>query len=131
MATTATITLSEISDAELRRRLSVMRPLARDGEGQLRLIAIPDPRSVSFIWNPKLLAPISESQLVEVERIETLHSCGHPLLFKPSLAEVLDCVPEELIGQAFYFETLSGEAEAVEADGRYLHRAETVLYARR
>lgn len=52
----------------------------------------------SCIWN----SPLKYVQAIIKEHVgtfEAYHTYGHPSLFKPSLADVIDCVPDELIGK--------------------------------
>jgi len=41
--------------------------------------------------------------LVYVDKIETLHTFGYYGFFKPSVAEVIQQIPEELLGKVSYF----------------------------
>lgn len=121
-----------IADGDLVDLSDKLRPVVRDHNGDLRLIQLPDLRKQSFLWAPRFLnareAP-SLDRLVEVERIETLHTCGAPSLFKPSIAEVLAQIPAYLTETAHYFETLSNCARVLEIPGcEVLHITETVLY---
>lgn len=70
----------------------------------------------------------------EVSRINTYHTYGHPAMFKPSIAEVLAQIPDDLLGSVSAFEVsgpghvddINREREARDAG---FHVAETILYA--
>jgi hypothetical protein len=95
--------------------------------GELRYVRVPrDLRNMSFLWDarPKLWGRTSD--LGYFASISTYHTFGYQGFFKPSVAEVLAQIPEDLLGQTVAFEVL-GPSRAT-ADG--YHVATTRLYER-
>lgn len=100
-------------------------------KGQLMWMEIPDLRKVAFTWSPE---PKSKAKgLVEIAKIMTLHTYGHHGFFKPSIAEVIAQIPEDLIDKAAGFRTtgpddvdeLNANREALNAG---FHVGQTTLY---
>jgi hypothetical protein len=56
-------------------------------------MAVPDPRDVAFDWDPKRLHPVTFEPLLAVY---TDHLCGYYGFPKPSIAEVLAQLPDDL-----------------------------------
>jgi len=104
--------LPKISDGRLEELMKEIKPvvrhsrritsrddkLVRDGEGDLYFIEDVDPRGVAFTWDPKPARMAEEVNPNSYKSIETIHSYGAPVFFKPSIAEVLAQIPEEDIG---------------------------------
>ena len=90
--------------------------------------------SQSYPWNAKR---IEEAKgLVEVGRITTYHSYGYYGFFKPSVAEVLQQIPEKLLNKTHYYVVLGpDDADALneqkDAIDQGYHRATTILYRRK
>lgn len=63
-------------------------------EGNLWQIEPVDPDRIAFTWDPVRTHEMID--LIEVARIQTEHSYGAPVFFKPSISEVLNQIPEEL-----------------------------------
>jgi hypothetical protein len=100
----------------------------------LARIEPPDPWGVAFTWDPKVVGE-SHSDLVELARIRTRHDYGAPALFKPSLAEVLVQIPDDLLDKVVAFQTFPEYDPAIGAMSQFTedseqHEATTVLYAR-
>lgn len=124
--------IESIRDAEFRKRLEItderlaelqkkMRPVIRKDD-VLFYIEEVDPRKIAFTWEP---VPTKEATgLVALTTLETIHSYGAPVFFKPSIAEVLAQVPEEFVDQAVAFET----NHVYFTEGSGFHTATTTLY---
>lgn len=94
----------------------------------LNFIEPVDIKGMAFTWDPKL---VDQAEGLEVILdIVTIHSCGHPALFKPSIQEVLAQIPEDIASKVVAFETFlefSGVRKNMTDDGVY-HKAKTILY---
>lgn len=107
-----TISIPHVSDEELEKRYAKVKPLVvhdpdstanDDTWGSLWTIEKPNFRAVSYIWDPKRLKQAGKVKAVTT--IQTYHSYGAPVLFKPSVAEVLSQIPEKYFDgsvDAFY-----------------------------
>jgi hypothetical protein len=128
-----TLTIPEISDERLAELAKRIRPVVRSRSNALAYIEPCDLRRVSFIWDAKITR--KASKLVKHATIRTLHTYGYYGLFKPSIAEVLAQIPEDLIEQTVAFEVigpkdasdLNREQEALNAG---FHVAVTHLYGK-
>ena len=78
--------LITIDDETLSKFLKVLRPVSVDGQGRIQYIKLVDPRNQTFTWNPEYVSEADD--LEPCDKIVTYHSCGHPIFFKPSIAEV-------------------------------------------
>ncbi len=115
-------------DAQIAELLKTIRPIIlRDG---IPHVCDPvDPRGVSFTWDPKNLVPAPF--VTACGTIRTLHTFGHYMLFKPSIAEVLAQIPDPtgIVGFSIVGPTdaidLNRESEALNAG---FHAATTTLY---
>jgi hypothetical protein len=131
--------IPKISSEELNRRLKLIIPCIQkeqpqEGETLERLTLIEikdaDPKN-SFMWDVikgKVLGLISHGEICvrdkpmqggwylktvceSVGEFITIHGCGHPMMFKPSIEEVLAQLPEEIFdeeklsGRKLYFTT--------------------------
>ena len=120
----------ELSDKQIADLLKRVKPVVRRN-GSLYYIKPVDPRGVSFIWDPKTTKKATD--LSEVGKINTLHTWGYYGLFKPSLAEVLEMIPEDQIENCKAFETIGPDdvhdlnRQWAAVDGGY-HVAVTILY---
>ena len=130
--------LPKISDGRLEELMGEIKPVVRysrrvtsrkdklvqDDEGDLYFIQDVDPRGVAFTWAPKPARIADEVNPNPYKSIETIHSYGAPVFFKPSIAEVLAQIPEDDIGRCVAFETNPlGFTE-----GSSYHLAQTRLY---
>ena len=119
-----------IGDAEIVRRLETVRPVVMHA-GRLWWIEIPDVRNTAFTWEPRRTA--IAAGLRYVGSVRTLHTYGAPVLFKPSIAEVLAQIPDRPDIAAFLVEgpedvaDLNREHAALDAG---FHVATTLLFAR-
>jgi hypothetical protein len=114
----------EIGSSVLQRRVELIKPVVRDNKGKLRRIKTVHPSEVAFTWDPKLLD--EWKGLKEIERIQTDHYCGHPMLVKPSIEEVLAQIPVELLDRVVAFETMTDTAKVYKSGEG--HQITTVLY---
>lgn len=80
----------------------------------------------SYIWDK----PTGEAipNLHAFAQITTFHTYGAPSLFKPSIAEVLSQVPEDLKGARLYFHTVPDYENQFTADDE-MHRGITTFYS--
>ncbi len=119
-----------LSDAELDELSSRISPLVREGDDLYRIEPV-EPRHVSFIWDPQFVDKMEAWQ--PIGRIQTLHSLDHGGRFKPTIAEVLCMIPEELMSEVTAFEVFGPEdaadlrrqRPAIQAG---FHVATTILY---
>ena len=88
-----------------------------------------DLRKTVYTWNPK---PIGEprNNIACFDIIRTYHSCGHPSLFKPSVAEVIAQIPKDIVDRVVAFEIINAEDMDVRycVGGGYYHAVLTRLY---
>lgn len=120
----------EITEEKLNNLIQKIHPVIRKDD-KLYLIEIPDFRNTAYTWDAQITKEFSN--LKEVTRIKTHHYCGYYGFFKPSIAEVLSQIPENLIDKINAFEIIgdidSGTEEEVkifsEGNG---HLATTILY---
>ena len=125
------IAIPEISDEALRQRADKIKALVHQ-DGALHFIQEPNLRETAFMWDPILTDKAPKMR--EVARITTYHTFGHPALFKPSIAEVLAQIPEDVVDKVSAFKVLgpddvddlNNENEALNAG---YHVAVTILYA--
>lgn len=115
--------IPEISDEELRELHARIKPVVRFNivtskngeikptevyeEGLLFYIKDVDPRDVAFTWEPE---PVKKADGLErLDDIVTYHTFGAPILFKPSIAEVLAQIPEKYKEKAVAFEVRTND----------------------
>lgn len=130
------IRIPKITKAELARRIRLARPcIIKEEADKLTTIHVmkdPHPSNVSFIWDPKgkkeigIITPggisVRNKKLLSggcelkpvgkfLGEFVTLHGCGHPALFKPSVEEILSQLPKmmfserNLSGRTLYYTT--------------------------
>lgn len=85
----------------------------------------------SYPWKAQEYRPL-ETPVAELRRIRTLHRFAYYGFFKPSVAEVLQQIPEELLEQTDYF-LVRGPKTADDLNksntlSMGFHAAETILY---
>ena len=102
MTKTIVAEILEISEGELKLLSKRIKPLVRR-DGGLRYIQQVDLRKVSFLWDPQIRGKAKGLELVK--EIETLHTYGAPVYFKPSIAEVIAQIPKEDLATIDAFET--------------------------
>lgn len=105
------VSVPDIAEDRLMALLGLLRPLYRDDDGVIREIAVDDihPRNTAFTWDPKVKGEVEFSP---VREIKTDHTCGYHMFFKPSLAEILSQLPDDLdpikhpgVVNAFFIDT--------------------------
>lgn len=85
-------------------RAEKIRATGKNKEGELRYIIQPDLFTTAYTWSPKF-----EDVVVGVDHLKditTYHKYGHYVYFKPSIAEVIACIPEDLIDEVVAFEII-------------------------
>jgi hypothetical protein len=92
-------------------------------EKELYYIKPVDPRRIAFTWDP--IKDGEAKGLKILKQIYTYHDYGHPALFKPSIAEVLAQIPEDVIDEVVAFETQYVDFD----EGNDCHIACTILYS--
>lgn len=111
-----------------------IRPLVVDELGDLRYCEETELFNVSYTWNPKFGDKATLQEGTKVEHIRTYHTYGYYGMFKPSIAEVISCIPEHMWNKVYAFEIvdkprdaddLNKEREALNAG---FHVATTRLY---
>ncbi len=118
--------------ATVKERFSRLHALVRR-EGELWTIKPPDLFKAAFPWDPQYLS--KAPPLSAICTIITRHSWAYYGFFKPTIAEVIPFIPEELLPVMFGFEVVgpdtatdlnfSRHREAFDAS---FHTAETTLY---
>lgn len=94
--------IPKLNQEELEQRYANIKPLVKDGSGDLCYIKRPESLTgVSFLWDPKLKDKAKDIE--PITTIKTLHTYGHYALFKPSIAEVLAQIPKHLLDTACAF----------------------------
>ena len=81
-------------------KVHVLKPFQDPIKGQIRYAVLPhpDPVKQSCIWAEPV--PGLEAEIIErIGDYNARHTYGHPSLFKPSLFEVLENAPEEMLGK--------------------------------
>lgn len=106
-----------ISDELLSERLKRFTVLVQK-DGELFRRTPCDPRNIAFTWEkPTEGGPV---QFKEVTRTRTKHTCGYHAFFKPSLAEVLAQMPDDVgDANAFFIITdtfATGDKDETDAD---------------
>lgn len=82
----------------------------------------------SYAWSPKPLC--KAPKMTKLTEISTLHTCSFPLFFKPSEAEVLAQIPEDLIDKVNAYEIYVTDINAANIttdDGQH-HIAQVRLF---
>jgi hypothetical protein len=100
-----------ITDDDINDLLAHIKPMVYDEAGIVPCTFDPvHPRNVSFIWGPDGLRPVEGIE--PWRQVRTLHTYGHPALFKPSIAEVLAQLTGDLSEVVGF--TIRGPADADE-----------------
>ncbi len=127
------LTITHVTDEELERRYEKIRPLAFKKE-KLRWIDRPkNLRTIAHLWDPQYLH--KAKGLAPVFKFRTLHTWAYYGFFKPTVAEVLEQIPEEWLGKVCGFTITEGPEDVddlntqKEALNAGFHVATTTLYA--
>lgn len=86
---------------ELAKTIHVLKPFDDPIAGVRRYAVQPqvDPFTKSCVWdNPIVGKEAVNVEMVIDEPLHGEHTYGHPSLFKPTISEVLQAIPEYLIG---------------------------------
>lgn len=67
-----------------------------------------DPFEDSYIWNPQFIK--GDVDLMPFKTILAKSYYGHPALFKPSIAEVINAIPEDCLKDTVAFQ-INGDAK--------------------
>lgn len=95
--------IPRITNEELAELAKRIKPVMRGAGNKLFYGKIdPDLRGTSYTWNFK--ATKEATGLFEFATIRTLHTYGSPMLFKPSVAEVIAQIPREYCDRVVAFE---------------------------
>lgn len=111
-----------------------IRPLVVDELGDLRYSVHTELFNTAYTWNRNFGEKVNLQEGTKVEHIRTYHSYGHPSLFKPSIAEVISCIPEHMWDKVYAFEIVDKPRDAAdlnkerEALNAGFHVATTRLY---
>ena len=101
------IILPQLSDEELWERYKHIKPVAKKDNlfYHLKVYNIEMLRHQSFIWNGKdeLREQINPKDIEELDDFSCYHTYGYYGLFKPTIAEVLQQFPDELLDEANAF----------------------------
>ena len=105
---------SERPDEQIREMLLAITPLVRVYHRLFALQKPFDARSISYCgWQPDMDAPVTQ-ELRMLGEICTLHlpRGGFFANFKPTVGEVLDAIPDDLIGRVAAFELFGPKTPA-------------------
>ena len=135
MLTVDDISIPEITDEKLVALPARIRPVMPFGKNNKKHYLKPcDLREVACTWHPKKAEEAIDLKFLG--DIVTLHEYGHPMLFKPSVAEVLAQIPSHLIDETIAFEIVNKplSAEDLNKEQRAtragFHTATVRLYTR-
>lgn len=102
--------IPEIDDKRLKELYQLLKPIVTIDEMKylLREFTLQELRNQSYIWNrhEDKRDVVDPNKLETVDDFLCLHTWGYYGLFKPSIAEVLSQVPENVIEQANTFEII-------------------------
>lgn len=118
----------EIPAEKLQELAQKIKPVIRNGMGELEYVGPCHISDQAFTW-VKERTGIAVG-LKPFKTITTYHTCGHPLLFKPSIAEVITQIDKEDLAavKAFETNTISDNVYSCTTDDMSCHVANTVLY---
>ncbi|MBN1326214.1 hypothetical protein JW977_04545 [Candidatus Falkowbacteria bacterium] len=136
--------IPEISEEKLNKLCQRIKPvirfsrkgkkLFRSSVGAPRYIKQVDPHD-AFLWDPKLGKKVKG--LKRLSDIFTYHTFAYASFFKPSIAEVIAQIPEDLLDKVVAFEIIGGPRTSddlnnnPEATHAGYHVATTRLYIRK
>lgn len=117
-----------VSKSVIKRLATKIKPVIQEKK-KLYYIKEKDLFNVAFTWDPEKSG--EAKGLKELERITTYHTCGHYMLFKPSINEVLSQIPENLLKKTVAFKTFIDNNKNINellTEDQCHHIATTVLY---
>lgn len=117
------VNVPEINDTKLNSLCERILPVVRKN-GALYYIEPVDPRKTSYIWSPTITT--EATGLKEFIKINTIHKCSYYGFFKPSVAEVLAQIPDDILDKICAFE-IDGSNVGIFQNGCG-HSAITTLY---
>jgi len=125
------IKIPKISDEKLEELSKRIRP-AKEENGELFYYKSCDLRNESFSWAEK---DCKAKGLKEFASLPTLHTYAYYGFFKPSVAEVLAQLPEDVLDKVIAFKVIGPETASdlnkhKEELNAGFHVAETILYTR-
>lgn len=102
------MTIPKITDERLNELYAQIKPVIREN-GKIREVKLKtdDLRNISYIWEPEFTGEPIEG-LKPIGEFRCLHTYGYYGLFKPSAAEVLCQIPENMLSEAKFFEIVKG-----------------------
>lgn len=102
------LVIPKITDERLEQLYKFLKPIVTIEEMKylLREFTLSELRGQSYIWNKSedKREKVDQAKLEKIDDFLCLHTWGYYGLFKPSVAEVLSQVPEELAMQGNTFE---------------------------
>jgi hypothetical protein len=109
--------IPEISEERLRELYSRIKPLVEEKDGNkytLEEFTPKDLREISYYWNHEKNRKdiIDTNDLETIQDFPCLHTWGYYGLFKPSIAEVLSQMPEDVAEEADFFEIVEWPKDA-------------------
>ena len=134
--------IPKVPEDRIRELAERIKPIVRFAEGEEGLfrsaqgfpygIEDVDLFTIAYTWDPKPTERIVVT-LTPLRDVTTYHSYGSYAFFKPSVAEVLAQIPEDLVDQVTHFEIVWSPDTAADlhneaCDAKY-HTATTRLYA--
>jgi hypothetical protein len=102
--------IPEISDERLAELSERIKPLVRNGDGELCYIRPVDLRGTAYTWSPKIIEKAGEMNVIT--DITTYHTYGYYGFFKPSIGEVLAQIPAEYVDRVVAFEIIKSPETA-------------------
>ncbi|MBP3431560.1 MAG: hypothetical protein J6K39_01720 [Clostridia bacterium] len=104
---------------------------AFDDNGELYYIQPCNIRTESFLWTDQ--NPICKAvKLVKLAEVDSLHTYGYPLLFKPSVEECLKYLPNGITDRVVAFEVKPTYEEVYQAvvktENGSFHKGKTTFY---
>ena len=135
------IWIPEMPEDDIRRLAETIKPIVRFAEGKEGLfrseqgfpyrIEPVDLFKTAYTYDPKPTTRF-EGELVPLRDITTYHSYGYYGCFKPSVAEVLAQIPDDIVDQVVAFEIVWSPETAADLRGEAVnagyHEATTRLY---
>lgn len=124
--------IPKISNERLAELLARIRPVVRQ-DGEPWYIKPVDPRNIAYTWDPTPTKKATD--LVPLKTVRTLHTYGYHGMFKPSIAECLAQMPDDVAETAVAFEIVDSPQTADdlnrerEALNEGFHVAQTTFYS--
>jgi hypothetical protein len=116
---------------ELARRI---KPVARKADGRPFVCAVRNPLRQAYLWDPQYKKEILH--LRPLCDIQTYHSWGYYGFFKPSVAEIIAQIPDDILDVVAGFEIISWPQTSEDLNSQWgcvvegYHKATTRLYSK-